>query len=66
MKSTTFPLSALVLILALPPARVLASEAIPFRFLVPAVTVQETDSVARLQVLRADDADHPISVDFLT
>src|SRR5262245_38368134 len=64
VKFATFSLSLLALVLAFP--HVLASEPIPLRFLSPALTVRETDSVARLQVLRADDADHPINVDFLT
>jgi hypothetical protein len=58
MKFATVPLSLLALVLALPSTPVLASEAIPFRFLLQAITVEETDSVARLQVLRADDAGH--------
>src|SRR5262245_15763574 len=65
MKFATFPLSLLTLVLAFPAAPALASETVPFRFLLPAITVEETDSVARLQVLRADDTDHPINVDFL-
>jgi hypothetical protein len=36
------------------------------RFLLASATVFETDPVARLQVLRAGDADHPVTVDFFT
>lgn len=64
MKFATLPLSFLAL--ALSSSHLRASDAIPLRFLSPAVTVTEADSVARLQVLRAEDADHPIKVDFLT
>src|SRR6186997_2762938 len=60
------PLPLLAFALALPPSQSRAADAVPLRFLSPTVTVTEADSVARLQVLRADDADHPIKVDFLT
>lgn len=64
MKLTTSPLALLALLFSL--GRVLASDSLPLRFLLTSITVEETHSVARLQVLRADDADHPITVDFLT
>ena len=66
MKSAPSFHSLLRLVLAISTAQILASDAIPFRFLLTSITVQESDSVANLQVLRADDADHPSKVDFLT
>ncbi len=66
MKSATSVPWLLSVLLLFSSTHVLEAEGIPFRFLLTSVTVEETDSVARLQVLRADDADHPINVDFVT
>src|SRR5690348_8892325 len=66
MKSATSVPSLLSVFLLFSSTHVLEAEGIPFRFLLTSVTVEETDSVARLQVLRADDADHPINIDFFT
>jgi uncharacterized delta-60 repeat protein len=66
MKFALFHLHLLALALALTPLHARAADPVPFRFLVTAVTVQESEPFARLEVLRADDADHPIKVDFLS
>src|SRR4051812_17180233 len=56
----------LVLFFALPPIANRGDDPLPIRFLLSEVRVSEAESVARLEVIRADDADHSIRVEFFT